>query len=85
LEQRLAGGGELTEEMSKALETIKESIADPGKLYDYKKCLAVGDVWIHLECLAANVKDLGTTNYKESQILCPALGLEMRLPSDPTP
>jgi hypothetical protein len=50
------------------------------KAYDYKTCLRLGDLWVHLESLAGGVKPFATRNYKESQILCPILGLEMKLP-----
>lgn len=72
----------LSGELRKARSELAEAIRNPDRLYDYERCLDVGDVWIHLECLASGIKDLATTNYKESQHLCPLMGLSMRRPSD---
>jgi hypothetical protein len=73
-------GTELTDEIEKALAAIEAALKHPDRLYDYNRCLALGDVWIHLECVAAGIRDFATTNYKESQHLCPAMGLNMKLP-----
>lgn len=73
-------GGELTSELETMLSTLRQIERDLNKAYDYKTCVAIGDLWMHLECLASKVKNFGTTNYKESQVLCPILGLQMRLP-----
>jgi hypothetical protein len=85
LERVKNGGGVLTEELEAILKTLRSIEGDLDKAYDYKTCLAIGDVWLHLESLAAGVKNFGTTNYKESQILCPILGLQMKLPNPQTP
>jgi hypothetical protein len=84
LSQAPGGAGpELTDELKTALEGIKAALNNPSRLYDYKACCALGDVWMHLECMAAGIKDFATTNYKESQVLCPAFGLTMRTPDKP--
>lgn len=70
-----------TKELETALERLKAAISYPDGLYDYKACGGVGDIWMHLECLAAGVKDFATTNYKESEVLCPMLGLTMQNPA----
>ncbi|HJT76147.1 MAG TPA: hypothetical protein VJ739_03005 [Gemmataceae bacterium] len=75
-----AGRTKFTEELDAALEHVTAAISNPSRLYDYENCIGVGDVWLHLECVAAGVKDFATTNYKESQVLCPMMGLTMRQP-----
>jgi hypothetical protein len=78
---RAAGKAKLTEELEVALKTISAAITNPGSLYDYKACVGIGDVWLHLECEVAGVKDFATTNYKESEILCPIFGLALQQPA----
>lgn len=68
---------QITEELAKARETIEAAFSSPSKLYDYNTCLKMADVWIHLECLKAGSTRFLTTNYKESKVLCPAIGLKM--------
>ena len=75
-----AGPPQLTKELETALKHLTAAINNPSSLYDYKTCVGVGDVWMHLECIVAGVKDFATTNYKESQILCPILNLTMQHP-----
>jgi hypothetical protein len=75
-------GAKLSSELQKARAEIHRALKDPIVLFDYKSCLRVGDVWLHLECLVAGIKDFATTNYKESQYLCPILGLQMKQPRD---
>jgi hypothetical protein len=75
-------GVELSQELKNAREEMRLALGDPGRLYNYDNCMSVGDVWLHLECLASGIRDFGTTNYKESQHLCPILGLNMKLPHD---
>ncbi|OAI47170.1 hypothetical protein AYO44_09970 [Planctomycetaceae bacterium SCGC AG-212-F19] len=75
-------GGTLTDELEEALKTLRSAEGNFDRLYDYQRCLAVGDVWIHLESLAAGIKSFATTNYKESQVLCPIFGLEMKPPTE---
>jgi hypothetical protein len=78
---KLEGKGvELTAELLRIREGMKAAMNNPARLYNYKNCMTIGDAWIHLECLAAKVKDFATTNYKESEHLCPILGLEMKRP-----
>jgi len=79
-EQSKGADSRWTAELEKALTGLKSGIANPDGLYDYQKCLAVGDVWIHLESMVAGVKDFGTRNYKESQFLCPPLNLNLKEP-----
>lgn len=74
------GKTKLTTELEAVLKTITTSITNPASLYDYKTCVGIGDLWLHLESVVAGVKDFATTNYKESQILCPIFGLTMRQP-----
>ncbi len=69
-----------TNELLDAAQAIERAANNADRLYDYNRCLELGDVWHHLECLQAGVKNFGTTNYRESQILCPPLGLKMRIP-----
>jgi hypothetical protein len=71
----------LTRELEVALDSLKAAISNPAGLYDYKACAGIGDIWMHLECLTAGVKDFATTNYKESEVLCPMLGLTMQNPA----
>lgn len=82
LQQLEAGEDKLkvTDELRRAREMLTTAIDNPSILYDYRNCAALGDVWIHLECVAAGLKDFATTNYKESQVLCPEMGLTMRQP-----
>lgn len=75
------GKTKLTEELKTVLQTITAAIGNPGSLYDYKTCAGIGDVWLHLESAVAGVKDFATTNYKESEVLCPLFGLTMRQPA----
>jgi hypothetical protein len=70
----------LTDELRKCRAMLQQAVADPSLLYDYQNCLDVGDLWIHLEALAAGVINFVTTNFKESKVLCPALGLNMIVP-----
>lgn len=82
--QQLAGSADkskVTKELKKALEKLTTAISTPSTLYDYKNCLGVGDVWMHLECATSGIKDFATTNYKESEVLCPIFGLTMRQPA----
>jgi len=85
LETLESSGRSITSELQIALATLQAVIKASAfyKLYDYKQCLAVGDVWIHLECAAAEIEDFVTTNYKESETLCPLLGLKMVTPEKP--
>ena len=73
-------GARLSEELVEARDEIQCALKNPQRLYDYKNCLRIGDLWMHLECVKAGIKDFGTTNYKESQHLCPILGLNMVKP-----
>jgi hypothetical protein len=72
--------GKATQELKEARNELKRAMTDQIRLYNYKNCLKVGDVWLHLECLASGIKEFGTTNYKESAHLCPVMGLNMRNP-----
>ena len=85
LEKIKREGGALTEELERALQTLRNAEANPGRLYDYKTCLSVGDVWIHLEAVVAGAKTFATKNYKESDILCPLLKLTPRSLTPPSP
>jgi hypothetical protein len=77
-----AGDGEkLTDELEASRAELRAAIGNPSRLYDYKACVGVGDVWIHLECRAAAVPDFATTNYKESEVLCPLFGQTMHNPA----
>lgn len=88
LQKRLReNSNELTDELRAALDVLDEVLAR-GKLhhlYDYNKCVTLGDVWVHLECVASGIKEFVTTNYKESDILCPMLDLEPRIVTKPPP
>ena len=75
----------MTAELKTALKTIELALGSPHKLYDYNTCLGLSDVWVHLECAVAGMKNLLTTNYKESQVLCPALGVRMLNANEPKP
>lgn len=81
LENVELNGGKLTPELTKALAMMNRALSNRSVLFDYQSCLAIGDVWIHLECVAAGVRDFATTNYKESELLCRILNLEMRSPA----
>ena len=74
-------GTELSGELLSARSQMRKALSSPDRLYDYDNCLEVGDVWHHLECLVSGIRDFATTNYKESQHLCPILELRMRTPS----
>lgn len=80
LDRMKDSGMNLSNELNEALEMMKNALKNRGILQNYQNCLRIGDVWIHLESLAAGVNDFATTNYKESEILCPILGLEMHSP-----
>jgi hypothetical protein len=71
-------GMPLTDELLNALAAIRAAEVDSIRLYNYGNCLALGDVWIHLEAAAAGVKSFATFNRKESEHLCPLLNLTMR-------
>ncbi|MBM4070490.1 MAG: hypothetical protein FJ271_16270 [Planctomycetes bacterium] len=71
---------ELTPELQTILEALASAIKNPHSLYDYRTCVSIGDVWLHLESKVAGIKDFATTNYKESEILCPSFDLQMRKP-----
>jgi predicted nucleic acid-binding protein len=73
-------GVEITAEIKKCLAALEEAMLKPTYLHDYDNCLAVGDLWIHLECVHEKIATFITTNYKESRVLCPVLGLEMVVP-----
>jgi hypothetical protein len=73
-------GRQLTLELEKARATLRAIEKNLEKAYDYKTCLAIGDVWIHLEAQKGGAKNFATTNRKESAILCPILGLSMKQP-----
>jgi hypothetical protein len=68
------------DELTAAAEAIRLASTNADRLYDYGHCLEIGDVWHHIECVQSGVKDFATTNYHDSQVLCPALGLKMRVP-----
>jgi hypothetical protein len=76
-----AGGTKLTKELETALKQIEAGITNPSSFYDYQTCVSIGDVWLHLEAAVAGVKDFAPTNDKESQVLCPIFGLNMRQPA----
>ena len=69
-----------TDELEEILAGLALAIKSPGSPYNYKRCLHIGDLWIHLEAILGGIKHFATTNYKESQVLCPVLGLEMKSP-----
>jgi hypothetical protein len=71
---------QLSEELQRSLADLQRSISNLDCLYDYKQCTRIGDIWIHLKCVAAKIRDFLTTNYRDSIVLCPALELEMKLP-----
>jgi hypothetical protein len=73
--ERLEGENR-TRELEDILETIDLALPNASRLYDYQTCLKMADLWIHLECLRAGSKRFVTTNYRESRVLCPTLGLE---------
>ncbi len=75
-----ASPSQMTLELKTVLEKLKTAISNPSNLYDYKNCTGLGDVWLHLECAVAGIKDFATTNYKESQVLCPVMNLTMHQP-----
>jgi hypothetical protein len=70
----------ISEELKRAREEMRLALSDPVRLYDYGNCLRVGDVWMHLESVAGGIQDFVTSNYKESQYLCPIMGLNMKNP-----
>jgi hypothetical protein len=87
LDRLESDGVELTEELKKARAEMRAAMVNSTKngtneqrLYNYKNCLSVGDVWIHLESIASNIKDFASTNYRESQHLCSLLGLNLHDP-----
>jgi hypothetical protein len=80
LERIKKRGGRITDELEDILATLRQIERDLDKAYDYKTCLAIGDLWMHLECLKGGVKNFATRNYKESEVLCPIFGLKMKLP-----
>ena len=71
-----------TDELLTIADQFDATERNPARLYNCNACLKFADLWIHLECLAAGAKDLATTNYRESQVLCPGLGIQMHLPQD---
>ena len=76
----------LTAELIEARSEIRKALSGGStadRLYDYKNCLKIGDVWIHLECSASGINDFATTNYKESSHLCPPLDMKMQCPTSP--
>ncbi|HKA06975.1 MAG TPA: hypothetical protein VKD71_06925 [Gemmataceae bacterium] len=75
----------MTEELKKSLRTIDLALKSPIKLYDYNTCLDLSDVWIHLECVKSGMKNLLTTNFSESRVLCPGMGLTMLDATSPPP
>jgi len=78
------GDPAVTTELRKACDELEKALNNPSRLYDYGRCLNVGDVWIHLECLARGLKDFGTTNIRESELLCEAFGLNLHVPTLPS-
>jgi len=78
LEELQKEGTQLTDELLSAIAAICAAEIDSIRLYNYGNCLALGDVWIHLEAVAAGVKSFATFNRKESEHLCPLLKLTMR-------
>jgi hypothetical protein len=77
LEKRETEGALLTSELIKAITVLREAEGKWDSLYDYQKCLDIGDLWIHLESLSGGIKSFATTNYKESEVLCPLLDLDV--------
>jgi hypothetical protein len=82
LDKLQRAGVRLSDELLTARTQMREALENPARLYDYANCVDIGDVWHHLECVASGIKDFATTNYKESQHLCPILDLRMKQPSD---
>jgi hypothetical protein len=66
-----------TDELEKAHAMLARAVAYPPSVFDYRNCLNIGDVWLHFECLKEGAKKFVTANYRESQILCPLLELEL--------
>ncbi len=71
------GDAALTGELKNILKTAKRALQNANLLYDYTTCMALGDLWVHLESVAAGVTHFATTNVKESARLCPTLSLTM--------
>lgn len=72
-----ATGAKLTDELISIRKALREALKTNSYagFQDYQKCLSLGDLWIHLECFAAEFDVIASTNYKESEILAPILGL----------
>jgi hypothetical protein len=64
-----------TDELKQAARAIEAALSNPNRLYDHPRCLELADVWIHLEAVMAQLADFATSNYRESRVFCPALGL----------
>lgn len=79
--------GGLTDELRDSFAILKAALRKGNlqSLYEYQKCRDVGDVWIHLESVANRIADFVTTNYKESNVLCPLLGLNPVIVTRPPP
>ena len=76
-----ADGVALTRELEQALDAMQKAFNNTTTLYDYQTCLKIGDIWLHLESVAAGIEHFCTTNYRESELLCESLGLKMRDPN----
>lgn len=70
----------LTGEMVKMIEAYDAYTKNKVFLYDWGKCVGIGDLWIHLDSIQSGSTALITRNYKESNVLCKLLGIELVLP-----
>lgn len=68
---------ELTSELQKSLKFLGQLNEGCSNAIDFNPCLTVGDLIIAMECKVAGAEDFFTQNFKESRILCPALGLRL--------
>jgi hypothetical protein len=76
--QKAIETGDSTKELDdiKALCDDKESLSS-SKLRKWDECRKYGDLWLHLAANESGCDRFVTANYKESKVLCPALGLTM--------
>lgn len=68
---------ELTSELDRSLEFLGMLDSECSNAREFNPCLKVGDLMIAFECKVSGAEDFFTQNYKESSVLCPALGLNM--------
>jgi hypothetical protein len=80
-----SGDDRMTAELREIVSTYDFVASNRNRLFDFNRCVGLGDLWIHLEAVQTGAEAMITRNYKESTVLCESLNLAMVDPSKTKP